>query len=159
MKAILCICLGFFSFAVFAFPEIGDRALFRANGRDDSGRTYSAFHTFEILQMGRAPRTYLIQRTVDTPQGRTVQTYTQHENELGTDIFYEELLANCQPRGGQLEVVIVPAGTFQTCRRSFRDERGWNTVWYTTVNFGYVKYEQNQSRFYNVFELESQSSR
>lgn len=154
MYKVILFCLTVASLQAFAFPQIGDSAIYRAQSTADTGQTTTAFHTLEIIDYDLARRNYVIKQTIDAREGKSIRHYSRHENQIGSDAAFHEVIAKCELNGGVLEAVILQIGTFQTCRKSFRDQYGWNTTWMATVPFGFVKYEENRPRSRTVYEME-----
>ncbi|MDW8191130.1 MAG: hypothetical protein RMK80_09155 [Pseudobdellovibrionaceae bacterium] len=71
---------------------------------------------------------------VSQSRGRVSRQARQSKAEL------EQLLRECETRGGALENVAVEAGHFVTCRFTSVTETGWDkTVWMGVVPFGVVQ--------------------
>ena len=135
-----------FSFPAFAFPTVGDEALFDLTQTDSSGNTLQGTYEVEILGYDSTMHRYE-QRSTQILDGDTsVQEGETDENQFYSDSVVTDILNRCAQYGGVLETVTVPAGTFNTCAVPYSDAYGTRGITlYTHVPYSTAKQTRTNS--------------
>lgn len=131
------------AFEVFATPKVGDFARYTMSRISPGLQTdYSIIQ--ELTDYDSVNRSFLVHREVSYPGGSTeVSNDWASEDSLISDAKIDYLLGNCANSGGTLENLIVPCGTFTTCKMPFENEQEKGSIWIAKVPFGAVKMELN----------------
>lgn len=126
------------SFAM-AYPVIGDKVEYQGTIKKDPNPEKAINIKMEIKSFDAQKQEWIIQQDT-TVDGRT---YSETEDIDANDMFTPErvqyVLTNCAARGGVLESVTVPAGTFDSCKLTKANSEESKEVWIAAVPFGIVK--------------------
>ncbi len=142
MKLLLTTAALMFTVAAYATPKVGDTSEFALTMTQSGQTRVGSFLTSIVSEAGD-------QMTVATTvhfdgQPDQHQEESRAKADLLTDEKINDALANCVQYGGALEALVVPAGTYPTCKLpSFDDAHKQNgSFWIGAVAFGIVKEEQ-----------------
>jgi hypothetical protein len=133
----LALCV--FSFSAHATPKVGDTAVYDVKlGLND--QSAEGVLQVELAQFDMAKNAYL-ERQSFTLQGRAPETSESWKTseEYLSDSVIEQLLANCQARGGLAQKIYVGAGEFSTCAVAFDTDDSKGVLWIGQAPFGIVK--------------------
>jgi hypothetical protein len=125
--------------AAFAWPKVGDTADYDIVVTQGA---QSQAITMNVATITVDPtRDLIVQTTTLSANGRT-QSQQQSGKLSDTQNFANAiptLLAQCASRGGTLENVVTPAGTFNSCKIANNDSNSTGFVWIANVVNGWSK--------------------
>ena len=119
----------------FAGPKVGDISVMEGSvGRFGQKSLITTTQKITAFDANRGVYTLEQSQVIET-QSR-VHEIQVTEAQMMTEERAAEVVANCGQGSGKREIVIVRAGTFQTCRANTGDG---STLWIAPVPFGVVK--------------------
>jgi hypothetical protein len=133
-----------FSTLAQAMPAVGDTASFDGTTVTSQGQAI-AFHTVIALAQFDASQNAYLQVSTTTAPGiqPSVQQKWVAAADMINDATVQAILSQCASQGGISETVVVPAGTFPTCRITDSSDGSIYNV--GAVSFGIVKAQQGQT--------------
>lgn len=150
MKFFAALALTLASSAVFAMPKVGDLSNYNGTFQGSGGGSIAFTQALQLTSFNAQANTYAMTSTLVTPN----QTKTETENVNAADLLTTEqvadALANCPAYGGTAETIVVPAGSFATCKIVNNDG---SQIWVAQVPFGIAKqisYDEDK----NILTLE-----
>jgi hypothetical protein len=132
-----------FALQANATPSVGDKAVFAVNMKMGN-QSMDGHVTFELTGYDKATDVWQQQTTMDFNGQTQVQKSTPAGKDLLTDAIIADVLSNCAAKGGTVDSVTAPAGTFQACAVPITNDQGTGTVWVSQVPFGYSKWVANR---------------
>lgn len=127
MKIVLStLALSLFAIAAHAAPKVGDVAFFRGTWGADNISQEVKFTAWNGSQFTKVTTTTIGARPPATSSEQV------DFNRTASDAAIDDLLRNCAARGGVAETVLVPAGSFPSCKVA---ASGGGFVWFGQVPF------------------------
>ncbi len=139
MKAILLLFITFGSVQAFAYPTVGDQAVYDTTVISSQG-TGTLTMTSTITSINAANDQVAVKQTSTTAAGTSQSPdVTRSLKELQS----YDTMSTCANVPAELspvaEVIAVPAGTFQACHIKVNQNSMQSEVWIGMVTFGMVK--------------------
>lgn len=131
-----------------AYPMVGDKAEWKGSVVGTDGTSTEVLGSKEILEQDPTTMKWLVKSWMK--MGKWERMETKETKKMYTPEKWTKIQTNCVAKGGVLEDVTVPAGTFSTCKFTKTDEDfmpmgkhddddGTMTMWWGDVPFGVVK--------------------
>ena len=127
--------------SAFSYPGAGDHATYEGCVMRE-GKCIHFFKEQQILSIQRPQNIVtIVWRYREGDEGPQAKVKTLHEKEFQTPARFQEIMAKCKGRDAQYIFeaikITVPAGSFQTCKRTTMADG--TTVYLGDVPFGFVK--------------------
>lgn len=134
MKIIVLLSVLLVSSFAFALGKAGDKASYNTK-MVAAGQSYQGTITVELA---KSASNQLVLRTSSTLNGVLRQEEKlADENSIVTDLKIVQIMGNCKQMNGVEETVVVPAGTFNSCKVALPQNAG--SVNFAAVPFGIAK--------------------
>lgn len=138
-------------------PKTGDAAKFFGTASLEDGPSI-LIKELRIIDYDANRYEFLVRTTIAIDGNPS-----RHEEWVpGGDILTSEsaglIVESCREQGGQMEILSVPAGKYNSCRIDSESRSSTITTWYAAVPFGVIKQHtvaKEDSAVSSVIELES----
>lgn len=136
----------FASTYAMAYPMVGDKVEWTGTVVGTDGTTTEVKGSKEVLSQDPTTMKWLVKSWVQ--MGKWERCETKEKKNLYSSEKWQEIMTNCVTRGGVMEEITVPAGTYNTCKMTKTgDDKGGHhgddgdsvTMWWGDVPFGLVK--------------------
>lgn len=145
------------STAAFAYPVVGDKVEFSGTFKQDPGAEVPLNLKMEVLSFDGTEQEWIV-REETTIDGKTkVSNEDIDAKDMFTPAKVQYVLTNCEARGGVIENVTVPAGTFSACHLVRADSEESKELWIGDVPFGVLKMISHDMEDGEHFAVELQS--
>lgn len=139
MKSLLTAAALVFSISAYATPKVGDHSEFAfsiTHGTETRVGTYTSAIVSENGEQVSLSTTIHFDGQEDQHSEEPM-----NRSQLLNDETIADVLANCAEYGGAAEQLVVPAGTFPSCKLAMQDDAGKDNgfMWIGTVPFGILK--------------------
>lgn len=146
-----------------AYPMVGDKVEWKGTVVGSDGTSTEVLGSKEILEQDPTTMKWLVKSWYK--MGKWEKMETKYAKKMWTPEKWTTVQTNCVARGGMLEDVTVPAGTFSTCKFTKSDEDfvglgkhdddddGTMTMWMGDVPFGVVKVMHTGDKGTKTIEL------
>lgn len=137
-----------------AYPMVGDKAEWNGTIVSEDGTSVAVKITKEVTAYNETTKKWTVveEKTV----GDKVETDTDEVRKLFSSDDFAKVIAMCETKGGKLETVTVPAGTYDTCTYMKTDDDDEETTqkWIGDVPFAVVKKVKDDKEDKKVTTLE-----
>lgn len=141
MKALLSMLIILGVPSAYAYPMVGDKVEFKATETEGS-ETKEMTGSYEVVGYNETTKKWAVMTTwIKDGQQRTKE---KQVSEMFTSEKAQEIMTNCESKGGKLEDVTVGAGTFATCLMIKDQGDEMKHTWWGDVPFGVVKFMEHE---------------
>jgi hypothetical protein len=140
MRLVTALLIVLFSATTFAMPSVNDEATYDMT-ISMLGQNMKGTSNVKLVAYDAATKQFT-QVTTITMEGQAPQTQNVQiqADKLPSDESVNDVVSTCQTKGGTVEKVTVPAGTFNTCKMAAQDPQfGAGTSNIGNVPFGMVQ--------------------
>ncbi|MFS4458503.1 hypothetical protein [Bdellovibrio sp. HCB2-146] len=143
----------------WAYPKVGDKAEWAGTIVSGDGTSVAVKVTKEVMSFNETTKKWTVKE--EKTIGDKMETETNEVSRLYSSEDYTKVIAMCESKGGKLESITVPAGTYNTCSYTKsdkgKDDDETVTKWIGDVPFAIVKKVKDDKEDKEVTTLELQS--
>ena len=138
-----------------AYPAVGDKVEWTGSIAYSNGTSVPVKVTKEVLSYNDTTKKWTVRE--DKIVGDKIESETEEKKWLFDSAKYAKIIAECVTKGGALEDVTVPGGTFATCTFTKTDDDETKQKWIGDVPWGVVKSVENDMEDGEIKTLELSS--
>lgn len=136
-KSLLSAFIILIATSTMAYPNVGDKVSWTGTVSNISGNVDAVNITKEIIGHDLKKNTWKIK--VEATVGADKTSETLELTEMYSPDTYKKIIAECEKKGGKLEKLSAPAGTYDTCKMSMTLADGTLVErWWGDIPFGVV---------------------
>jgi hypothetical protein len=126
------------STVALAYPKVGDKAGYNGSckkGTEEKTWTLSK----EVLLWVDADKKWVIKKDTMKDGGTKTELEYVADADMWSSAMWTDMMTNCVTKGGVMEDVTVPAGTYNTCHMMTTEDGKTKHMWWGDVPWGIVK--------------------